>query len=325
MLVSFFRSSRVQVLFVLPLVAILLRLPAFWGIREVPQDGPFLFDLIFGWLKNWPLVSILLSAIITFFEGLLLNSIIQRFDLLRRQNYLTAFFFILFMSLSPTFWFLNSEHLALLFLLLAINKSFELARSENTLGLSFDAAFLMALGTCFFLPFSVFFLLLPIAQVSFSSMGIREFLSTVIGFALPFYLWWGIEFIWVGTEPVFIRNHLSILKFNFSLQPGIWKEQAVLWISLGISFLLSMGSYLKGIQVNTVKTKNTLLLFLWILIFALVSEYIFSAESLSLAVLLSPAVICANYSTYAKKKWIPEAMVTIAVLSAGYTQWTMFG
>ena len=325
MLVSFFRTSRAQALIMLPFLALLLRLPAFWRLQVIHSDPSFLFTGIFGWAQQWPVLSIVLSAFITFFIGLLTNNLIQRFDLLRSQNYLTAFFTITFLSLSPDFWFFNSEQVAVLFLIFALNKTFHLARSENTLSLSFEAALMFSLAGCFSLPLLLFFLLLPIAQLSFSSIGVREFFVTLIGLLLPFYFWWGVEFVWVGTDSYSLRNHLSIERFTFSFDVKLWQEHLAMMIALLVALVLSMGSYLKGIQVNTVKTKNTLLLFLWILVFAILSQYVFQNQKILAVLLLSPAVIAANYSTYSKKKWIPEIMIILILLGAGYTQWTLFG
>lgn len=325
MLVSFFRTSRAQALIMLPFLALLLRLPAFWGLQSIDSDPSFLFEGLFGWSQQWPVLSIVFSTLITFFIGLFTNNLIHRFDLLRSQNYLTAFFTITFLSLSPDFWFFNSEQVGLLFLLFALDKTFQLARSENTLSLSFEAALMFSLAGCFSLPLLFFFLLLPIAQLSFSSIGVREFFVTLIGLMLPFYFWWGVEFVLVGTDSYSLRNHLSIDRFIFSFDLKLWQEQLAIMVTVSVALILSMGSYLKGIQVNTVKTKNTLLLFLWIFVFAILSQYVFQNQKILAVLLLSPAVIVANYSTYSKKKWIPETMILLILLSAGYTQWTLFG
>lgn len=324
MLVSFFRSTKAQVFFVLPIIAVALRIPAFFGFMVPATSSSILFETGLGWLKNWPILSVLLSAGVTLLQAILLNSMVRQFELLRKINYLTAFYFVLLTSLLPSFWFLTEDALALLFLLFALQKMVTLARSEKTLSISFDTAFLISLAACFSVQYAIFFLLLLIAQIAFSSMGWRELFTSCIGGALPVFLWWCYQYlVGTGLNPVyahFLMNDVSFQSFDpsFSMQPVFWSAVAVLVV-------MSMGSYLKGIQVNTVKTKNTLLLILWLFVLAILNEWWLESDGVSAALLLAPTLIASNYSTYAKKKWIPEVLVLILVASAFYSQWAMFG
>ncbi len=324
MLVSFFRSTKAQVFFVLPIIAIALRIPAFFGFIEPPVSSSILFENSLGWLKNWPIISVLLAASVTLLQAILLNSMVRQFELLRKINYLTAFYFVLFASLLPSFWFLTEDALALLFLLFALQKMVTLARSDRTLSLSFDSAFLISLAACFSVQYTLFFLLLLIAQISFSSMGWREILTSCVGWALPVFFWWSYYYL-VGSDNNSVYAHFLTNTVSFQSFDSSFSEHLVFWLSLVVLVVMSLGSYMKGIQVNTVKTKNTLLLFLWLFVVAIFNEWWLEADGVSLALLLAPALIASNYSTYAKKKWIPEVLVLILMASAFYSQWAMFG
>lgn len=325
MLVSFFRSSKVKVLFFIPILALLFRIPAFFTPFISIQNNYSIefINQFFNWVNQFTGLSVVLSAFVISAQAILLNKLVEKHALLKQINYLTAFYLILLNSAFAPQWLLSESMVANLFFLWSIDKMLSLSRSESNLSPSFDSGLLIGIASVFYPSYLLFIGLLILAQFYFNSFGFREFILAVLGAITPYFFWFGIAYT-INASLLTFENHFQYTAI-FSAPWESYTSFLPLIISILVAVILSLGSYLKGIRVNTVKTKNTLVLYLWIIPLSIAGFYWQSSTSFDVfySFSLPLAMILSNYALYAKKRWIPEVLVLCVVLAAAYSNFQL--
>lgn len=216
-------------------------------------DGLF----VKGWLQllhstqTGIYVSMGISFLLTLVMGFIFNSLINHYEVLFRQSYFPALFFVYFTHLFPGQGYLSAELLALFFVFLQISRYITL----NTAGLSGTPfldigllggiAFFFSPDALFFIP-AIFFGLAISGHLTFK---VIVFLFT--GFSLPVYFTGVVYYLtdnWADFLGYFVYSH-----FAFAPQRFLWPWQYL--VVAGFVFTILFISLL-GITANF--NKNTI-------------------------------------------------------------------
>ena len=153
-MIRFFRSQQPAVLFIFPLIAMLLWLPSWnsMSIYGTPGLAP-LWDFIHPLLIKLPhwMVALLFFTITTFC-AIYFNLFLNRFEVIFRNSYFPALFYVLLIASSSYFITIHPIQLVNLFLLLFLNEFFHCYKQPHPFTRLFNAGFFVSLICLFWLP-----------------------------------------------------------------------------------------------------------------------------------------------------------------------------
>ena len=196
MFIRFFKSNNASALLFLPLIAVVIWVFGFIHpiILPVKHSMP-LYELMAGIFVSIPWLSTLIGLILVIGEAFLLNFIVNENEVLEKQNYLPALFYIVFMSNNDAMLTLHPLLFGNLFILFALHKLLSSYRKDNAFSQAFDAGFLISIATLFYFPFVVFLPLLGVGLIIMRPFNWREWIISFLGASIPylfvitFYFW----------------------------------------------------------------------------------------------------------------------------------------
>src|SRR3546814_11798794 len=100
-----------------------------------------------------PTISVLITVALTIIQGLLLNFVVNKYNLLGKPNYLTALLYITLASMLTPFLTLSSTLICNFFLIWMIDKFLFIYRRAEIKSVMYDLGLIIALGTLFYFQF----------------------------------------------------------------------------------------------------------------------------------------------------------------------------
>ena len=291
----------------LPVLGILLRIPLMLVAESLGDQGIY---SSWEWaIVSKPWLNVFVSGIISGVMGIYVNYISDKYGFLERVSGLSGLSFVLLSSWSPQAASFSSAYLALILVIVALDQLFSLGRNGG-LSQIFNSTLCISIASLFMPGLILIQPIVVFAIIYFQSIHWRHISIWLIGMILPLvYLLVGeaimsasdndwnrlLPFQWNGFQ---LSNHL-ITHIGFLL----------------FVFLLSMGSFRKGLTNNTTRIRKSFLLLLWLL--TLLVATIFQFESLwkSTAVLLAIPLgfMFSNYLFYTKKSRLAELILLLMI------------
>lgn len=317
MFIRFFKSNNASALLFLPLIAIVIWVFGFIHpiILPVKHSMP-LYELIAGIFVNIPWLSTLIGLSLVIGEAFLLNFIVNENEVLEKQNYLPALFYIVFMSNNDAMLTLHPLLFGNLFVLLALHKLLSSYRKDNAFSQAFDAGFLISIATLFYFPFVVFLPLLGVGLIIMRPFNWREWVISFFGAAIP-YLFVITFYFWNDRLDYLFYDKMF---YQFIREKPILDFPKTFYFMLGIGWTVILFSIFKiivGVGIGSQRTKKSIILFVWFLFFSALSILIapeISTKYFS-ALAIPSAVFCANYFTHIKKEWWAEFLFILLLAS----------
>jgi hypothetical protein len=315
MLVSFFKNNNPISYILLPVLAVLCWVSVFFTPVMAPDSGMALYSAMVNWLGASSVISTIVALFILIIEAFLINYIVNENEILSKQSFLPALFYILFMSCDTSFLSLNPLLLANFFILLAVHQLVNSYRKDTAFSNAFDAGLLLALATLFYFPSVVFFPLIYIGFLLFRPFVWREWLIAFIGFIVPYTFVFAYYF-WNDM----LSNLLSV-RLLYPHPTG-----AVVTTSSGYYFMisvclfilaLSVAKLLTGYSDGPQKNRKGVTLLLWLSAFALLSLFLSPLISIKSFALLSipAAVFSANYFLKLKRSAWGELLLILFLIA----------
>jgi len=314
----FFKSAFFIQYFLIGIIGLVLWLPAFINPPQMPPpDGPvLLYALLYSILHGTPLLAALLGFILVCWETWFFAEIINKNELVLKNTTLSPLLFFVLISLFPNQLTLTPTTFALFFILLILHHLMIIYRKPEHFDRVFAVGFYTALASLFYLPVLLWMGLVIISFFLFRSGVWREWFAAIIGMLTPFiylsfYYYWNDEFLARASEyPVFFQR--PYLSENIT-NPGFWLPE-------GIVLILALWGTLKlwgGPLEKTVELRAKLNLFIWTLVFTLLSS-IYShtlTEYHTMLAIPALAMIIAAALTSLKKTRMIEMILLILFLA----------
>ena len=313
MLVRLFKSNHPLAYFIIPGLALLLRIPAFFIQDEFPNTfHSLIFFGTFTWINEYTWLSILLAVLFTTISAIYLNSISDKYGLLQRVSFLGGLAFVLLTSILPNMSYFSPIYPATLILLFVYDQALALYQDGNGLSNLFNAS--LALGIASLFVPTVIYLLVFIALgfLYFKTVHPRFFSVLLAGFLIPWLYWFTVK-LWYNELDDFYLNLEGVFNYweGFSIHE-MWNS----FIPFLLVFVLAVRSFMKGISSNTVRIRKSYILILWSLLLIINSILQFtnfeSAPWMLLAIPLS--FILSNSLYYNKRGWLSELLVFSIIL-----------
>ncbi len=201
------------------------------------DNAPF-----FRWLSplivRFPIASLIIALLLLFGQSFLINHIAAENSFTDRFSALPALIYLLLMSSSPGLISLHPVLLANTFLLLAMNKMFDVYKEHQVMLEVYNVGLLIAVASLFYYPAFMFLLLLLFSLLVYYLFSLRALMAAMIGVFTPF-LFLGVYYYLTDTLAVRMEA-INLFVWPpplFSQTMGVYQQAFA--IGLGVIVLFS--------------------------------------------------------------------------------------
>ncbi|MCB0401312.1 MAG: hypothetical protein KDD41_04465 [Flavobacteriales bacterium] len=293
MLISIFKSNQRIVNAFTGIVAIALWLVAFYR-----KEGDFLLD------NKW--LDMLVTVTLITLQAVWMNRIVNNHKLIERTTYLTS---LCYVAMASTAFFSLSFHLILIantFIIAAFWYLLHLYNLKDKLHLIFNASLLIGIAVLFYHPYVVFLPFVWFVVIYISSSVWRDFIISLIGFALPLvYL----------AAYYFIFNDLHTLNWTVdasaALEPAAFAMSLkTLLIVLGGLLLVAFYVLLQMMSRSIVRVRRLLWMVL-VMGVLMAATFMLNGNNLALtlaSLVLPVSVVMAAFFERLSRTWLAESL-----------------
>jgi len=271
-----------------------------------------------------PFLNVLIAGALIIAQALLLNYLVNHYNLLGKPTFLPALMYVTLSALFTPFMVLSAPLICNFLVIWMLFKLFSFYKSDDAKSTAYDLGIIVAIGSLIYLPFIYLFLGIWLALMIFKPFNWREWVSGILGYITVFFFFAVFYYlnnrlnsfyhIWapLGTK---FPNRININYYNYLvLVPVI--------IILCLYFVKLQQNYLKSyVQVR----KSFQLLFLIFLVGGL-SFYVKTEFNLNhfLLCAVPAAVFFSYYFVNARIKWFYETLYLLLLISIIYFQFNTF-
>ncbi len=304
-MLKIFHSNRTIVLVLIPvLISLYFSMNSFFHYHVLEEQMNFGF---FGKYNINSTLSSFISSLLIGFGGVLLNQLFNKNEFSSKNNYLPVLFYVLFLSLSNSFYFLSGLSIAQFLIILSVMQLFQLNQKEDGRKAVFNASFFFGIA-CVFFPVLFFGwpFLLFIIWINRPFL-FREAAISIAGIIIPSL--YAFAFI------LFFDVQLDLTVINSSSIEVHTIDTLVFVSTLMLFFLFGLKTLFYKIQTGSIRIKKIfrLLFFLSILFFILfLVDVLFYKKTQSIILLMIPQVLILPYAFDGKKfKILPKIIFYI--------------
>lgn len=298
----------------------------------VPHAVPL--QLVEPFMDNvWPLrfpatlsgvASVMLGAVIVLGQAVLLNYLINKYNLLGRPSFLPGAMYIVIASLFTQFLLLSGPMLCNFIVIWMLFKIMFLYRAEDGKTTAFDLGMLTAIGSLIYLPFIYLLLVVWIALAVLRPLNWRDWMASVIGY-LTIFFFVGVIYYLTDRLPYFYRVWQPLAT------PLTWpkvfnKYQYLLLMPVAIVLVFGFFKLQENFFKSYVLIRKVFQLLSVLVVIAGLAIYVHPVYGLShfLLCVVPLAVFFAYYFLYARKRWFYETLFFLLLASIIYFQFNTF-
>ena len=271
MLIQFFKNNNPASYILLPLITILLWIPGFLSDQNIIlEQGMPLYDIIIGPLDNLHFITMFIAVSLVCSGAFILNSLVNDNEILPYPTFLPALLYVIILSSIKSSLALHPILFANIFTMFSIQQLTSSYRKNNAFSNVFNAGILLSIATLFYAPYMVLFPLLGVGIQIFRPIIWREWVIGFMGvvfpylFVLTYYFWTDmIEYFWYNKIYYSFFVKMPIDKMNMSHIFVV-----VVGAFIGI---VSVAKIVTGLNSTSQKTRKGIILFIWLLVFSLLT------------------------------------------------------
>ena len=317
MIIRTIRSNSPISLLLIPIIGILLWLPGFLHHSPpVTLVSMPVFDGLAKYCIAHPTFSVTLGLLFALGQAFLLSYIIQVHQILTKRTWLPALLFVVLTACTPGLLWFHPEMPAGILLLGTLHFLLGTYRTDRAFGEVFKAGFLLGLAGLIYAPSLVFVLFGIIALLILRPFIWREWAIFIIALTVP-WVYAGVYF--------FLTDGLKGLTWQVIVDPVLHRDfflkLPVEYYALsGVTALLLMvagGRFVGGSGTSTLKTKKSVTMMIWFLIFAIIA--VLPAQNFSVAgfifCIYPISLFISNYFLSARRAWMAEVIFILLLMS----------
>ena len=177
-------------------ILLLLLGALFWGssfldpagaLDRIADDNAPLYESLLPFIMDYPGISVALAFLMLMGQVFLVNHIATSKGFTDRFSALPALLYLLLMSSTPGMTGPHPVLIANIFLLLALNKIFNVYHERQAIMEVLNVGLLLAVAGLFYFPALPLFLLLIFSLFLYFPAGLRTLLAALMGFIIPFF------------------------------------------------------------------------------------------------------------------------------------------
>jgi hypothetical protein len=300
---------------------------------NAPANMPFAFGEPFARLLIVPGMyfnavstsyNVLLACVIVFAQALLLNHLVNHYNLLGKPTFLPALMYVTVSGLFTSFLVLSPPLIGNFLLIWMLFKLFSFYKSNDAKSSAYDLGMIVAVGSVIYLPFIYLFLVVWIALIIFRPLNWREVLAGIVGYATVFFFL-AVYYYMNDSLSQFYSIWLPLgTKFPDSINIHYLSYVVLIpvIVILSLCFIKLQQNFFKSyVQIR----KSFQLLFVVFLVAGL-SFYVKTPFNLNHFLLCAVpcSVFFSYYFLYAKNKWFYESLYLLLLISIIYFQFNTF-
>lgn len=319
MLIGKFKEKHPFLFILLPIIALVLWSDAFFMYNSVSLSSKnaaplyYWIAVFFDQHRFW---SVFLGFFFMIIQAYMFNKVITDRGLVDRTSQLPALFYIVLMSNSFSLMGLHPIWFANFFLIICLDKIFDVFDEDNVFLEVFNVGFLISLASLFYIPALWFILLIISSLFIYYLVNIRGILASGIGFLTP-YFFLGLYYFWFDQLDEKVAGFFNFSNlfsdFSYSLTPINWASIGV----IGLVTLVALARiFLGGLRDKPVRIRKR---FQVVLVFFTIATLTipFAGKLIHLhqAILMLPlSVILAHFFQENKKVFWNEFFFTLLIL-----------
>lgn len=272
-----------------------------------------------------PMLNIFLAGVLVLGQALLLNYLVNHYNLLGKPSFLPSLMYVTLTSLFAPFMVLSSPLICNFLVIWMLFKLFSFYKSDDAKSTAYDLGMIVAIGSIIYFPYIYLFLAIWIALVIFKPFNWREWVSGILGYLTIFFFF--AVFYYLNNKLVSFYHIWAPLgtRFPNSIKITNYYNYLVL-----VPVVLILVLYFVKLQQNYYKSyvqvrKSFQLLFIIFLIGGL-SFYVKSEFNLNhfLLCVVPLSVFFSYYFITAGKRWVYESLYLLLLISIIYSQFNTF-
>jgi hypothetical protein len=301
MFISTFKNNQPLSIILLSIMMIVLWIPAFQNTSPIPYNNTMpLYEFYARGANNLPYIHNIIALVLVVSESILLNYILNKFEIMAKKTAMPAIFYCLLMSCCKPLTHFYPLLFTNFFILLALFKIGLSYRIDEAFSSIFDASFYIAIASLFYFPSIIIYPLIWVTLIVIRPFIWREWLISLLGLLLPYvfvvvYYFWTDKVNFLLYDKIFFPSSDSLL--TLSNQRDTFLAVASFLLLL---LILSVVHLLKGWPVNTILSRNFLVVLLWLLGLSILSYSmapVFNITYLAIAA-IPLAVFIANFFSH---------------------------
>lgn len=328
-MINIFRSYNPINIAWLAVLTLLLR---FGYLAHAPSRVEFVFVEPFARLLvpvNYefalsPFVNVLLAAALVFVQALLLNTMVNYFNLMGKPSYLPALMYITLSALFTPFLILSAPLICNFLVVLMLYKLFGLYQGGKVMASAYDMGLIVALGSLIYLPFIYLFLVILIALVTFRPFNWREWVAATLGYITVFFF---LAVIYFNNNRIHAFSKIWLpLGTQFPVSISINTYNFLLLIPVVIILILSAYRLQQHFFKSYVHIRKSYQLLLVFFIVAGLSFYVKAVFQLNhfLLCAIPAAIAFAYYFLYSTSRWFYETLYLLLLAGIIWFQFNTF-
>ncbi len=267
-----------------------------------------------------PQVNVLITLGLTIVQALLVNAIVNRFNLVGRSSFLPALMYMTLASLMLPFLVLSPILICNFLTIWMLDKLLSTYRRTEIKPLMFDLGMIVALGSLVYFPFIVMLVLLWCSLMIFRPFSWREWVAAPVGFGTVYFLL-GVVYLWFDRMDEFYEIWLPLTyPFPTSIHIDIYDYLVLIpLIAIMVLFIITLK---QNLFKSVVHIRKSFQLLFCMFALAAVSFYLNADWSINHFLLAAPpiAIYMTYYFSYATKRWFYESIFTLLLLTIIYFQ-----
>jgi len=330
MLIRVFKRSYVVQYIILLVIAVILWLPAFIYPPDFALSSNIYVSPAWHWLLqvigNYPLAGTVLAIIIILTGALLMNGILEKYELALKNTLVPALFYILIMSHQPVFLQLHPALIASFLMLVVMLNLFGIYTQQEAYSQVFNSGFITGIASLFYFPATVFFLFIWLTFFVYRLYAIREWIIALLGFLLIYFF--------LGTY-YFMTDQLieafAAYSEYFRTLPvlGTFYPFNILTLIISLLFILlflfALFRLIAHLQEHVISVRKRYVSVFWFLVLAIANDLLFAKDlAEGSPFLLTGMLIVIIWSVLKTSKlrwyeWLTTIIILLIVVNNYYT------
>lgn len=269
-------------------------------------------------------LSVFLAAIIVLAQAVMLNAMVNHYNLLGKPSFLPALGYVTFTSLFTPFLVLSQPLLCNFLLIWMLFKLLNFYKNDSGKSAAYDLGMIVAVGTLIYFPFIFMVIIIWIALMIFRAFNWREWVAVLFGYATIFFFL--AVYYYLTDHLKDFYNIWSPLSAKFPNRVNIDYYNYLVLIPVIVILLLCIVKLRENFFRSYVHVRKSFQLLFFVFLIGGLCFYVRADFNLNhfLLCAMPAAVFFAYYFLYAHTKWFYELLYFILFAGIIYFQFNTF-
>ena len=315
MFLVFFKRTLHIVLTTIVSLGVLLWIGSFTGwlpdVHGFESNQMPIYSFIANILSGSVLLKTLFAFAVMLTTSLYILQLSSKYILIKTRTYLPALIYIILTAGFISVKGLNPALISSIFVALSLNNLFQIFETKKPHNNVFMAGFFIALGSLFYLPATVFLLLVFVAMIILGTFNLRFFFISVFGFLTP----WFFVFIYhyLLNDNIFAIPNMVQSTWNFNNLCAHYTVMSYVFIFIsGLIMLVSAGYMLRMIPTQKINIRKSHSILVWFTIISISSFFIVPSCSVELIYIaaIPVSIQISKYFASSRSRFWPQFWFT---------------